>query len=113
MCTRLLKKISVKRRWFRIFDRAYPYQLNLELIRQTPKTESDVDWVFMLERGFGPVFTSKPSFTKERHLRYKTEKEAIDVADKLNLGLLCLKCGHPKNCTKEYLENGTNKLFIR
>lgn len=102
MCTRLLKSAGIHHRWImsKIFDREHPYQVILKLVRQTPKQESDVDFIFIPGKGIAPAFTSKVSYVKESRYRYKTEHEASNVVKMLNDGSFCIKCGDPSNCTK-------------
>lgn len=102
MCTRLLNKTWIHyRRFASIFiDRQKPYQLNMILRRQTPKNISDVDVGISSKGAVIATPTSKTSFTKQSYIRFSTEEEANDMANKLHAGNICLKCGHPRNCTK-------------
>ena len=103
MCTRLLKRAYFHHRWFAsiFFDRKNPYQVNLLLRRQTPKDEFDLDIGFAPRVGIIPIFTSKTSFEKTKFVRVSTEEEANNIVDRLNARKECIKCGNPKNCTKE------------
>ncbi len=96
MCTRLVKNITVRKRWFMIFERKLPYELVFTLQKATPK------------KTLLPIFISNGSmlfvptneFTKKGTLRFTSRKEAETYKNTIINETYCIKCNHPRDCTK-------------
>lgn len=100
MCTRLVINTIIRKRWFMIYDRNKPFELSINIKKENPKNETDVSLGWSIH-GPIPIITESATFTKELYIRKSSLKEVQDLADKINNGTFCFKCGHPSSCTKK------------
>lgn len=88
MCTRLLKKASVRARWTMLKDKHLPYELIVVVQKQVPKFT-------------GGLLMQQLQTHATRYRRYATEAEAKKDLDLITKGVSCIRCGqHPRACTK-------------
>lgn len=105
MCTRLFKYGYVHKRGFMIFDRDKPYELVLRLYRHKPKIEPSLNFGISPKGGFIPILTTETSYIKYKRFRMENKEKAELILDEINKDYTCIKCGHPKNCTKKLIKN--------
>lgn len=95
MCTRLVKRATISKRMWQIFDQGLPYELQLLVQKQAPNEKQRF--------GIGTalfVITSY-EFQKTKVYRYATLEEAETRKKMIEEGTGCLRCKkHPRDCTK-------------
>lgn len=97
MCTRLAKSVTVRKRWFMIFDRERPFELVITLQKATPKAT----FGFGLSSNGSAMVVPSTEFQKMKLFRYRTKKDAEQVKQSIIDGTYCIRCkNHPRDCNK-------------